>query len=477
MGKDKKGLTVGKEENFSEWFPQLMLKADLADYSAVSGMTVYKPSAYAIWENLVSEVDKRFKKLGVKNVYFPMFIPEKLLSKETEHIEGFAPEVAWVTHAGKTKLNERFAVRPTSEAIMYDSYSKWIRSWRDLPLKYNQWNNVVRWEFKHPVPFLRGREFLWNEGHSAYADKKEAEKEEGKIMSIYKEVCENYLALPGLVGRKSDKEKFAGAEYTVSLEYLMPNGKAIQGPDFHFDGQKFAKVYDIKFLDKDEKKKYVYQNTYAITTRMLGVMFAIHSDDKGLVLPPNIINEKIAIVPILFEDTKDKVLEKAREIGRKLKKYGAWVDDRDYSPGWKFNEWEMKGIPVRIEIGPRDLKKKEVIVSRRDTNEKKNVKIKDLDKFVKSLLEDIQKNLFERAKKKLYDNIVEVNDLKGLEKALKNKKIALTPLCKEKKIDEKLKTKTGAKVLNIPINQPNKKGKCVISGKEADYWAYTGKSY
>ena len=346
--KDTKGIEVEKDE-FSEWFTQIMLKADLADYSSVSGMMVYRPRAYAIWESIVREVDKRFKKLGIKNAYFPLFIPEKTLSKEKEHIEGFSPEVAWVTHAGDTKLAERLAVRPTSETIMYESYSKWIRSWRDLPLKLNQWNNVVRWEFKHPIPFLRGREFLWNEGHTVYSNEKEAQAEEKDIIGIYKEVCEDFLALPSLIGRKSEKEKFAGAEYTVSMEFYMPNGKCTQGPDFHHDGQKFAKAYDIKFLNKDGKEEYAWQNTFAISTRMLGVLFAVHSDDKGLVLPPKITEEKIVVVPILFEDSKKKVLEKAREIEKSLKKLGAFVDDREeYKPGFKFNEWEMNGVPIRI---------------------------------------------------------------------------------------------------------------------------------
>ncbi|MBS3071844.1 proline--tRNA ligase, partial [Candidatus Pacearchaeota archaeon] len=290
------GITTEKDD-FSEWFTQIMLKADLADYTNVSG-------CISIWEKIVAETDKRFKKLGIKNCYFPLLIPEKTLNKEKEHIEGFSPEVAWVTHAGDTKLSERLAVRPTSETIMYESYSKWIRSWRDLPLKLNQWNNVVRWEFKHPVPFLRTREFLWNEGHTVYADKNEAVAEEKDIIGIYKEICEEYLALPSLIGRKSEKEKFAGAEYTVSMEFYMPNGKCTQG-------------------------------------RMLGVMFAIHSDSKGLILPPRIAVNKGVIVPILFEDSKEKVLKKAKEIERSLEKYDFILDSREeYKPGFKFNEWE-----------------------------------------------------------------------------------------------------------------------------------------
>jgi len=359
------GITAQKGE-FSEWFTQIMLKADLADYSEVSGCIVFRPTAYEIWEKIKEETDKRFKKLGIKNCYFPLFIPERLLNKEKEHVEGFAPEVAWVTHAGDTKLNERLAIRPTSETIMYPSYSKWIRSWKDLPLKLNQWNNVVRWEFKHPVPFLRTREFLWNEGHTVYSNKKDAEKEKDEIMNIYKDVCENYLALPGLMGRKTEKEKFAGAEYTITLEFYMPNGKAIQGPDFHHDGQKFAKAYDIKFLDKEGKEQYAWQNTFAITTRMLGIMFAMHSDKKGLVLPPNVASNKIVIIPIFFEKNKNKVLKEANKIKEELSEFNPILDDREeYRPGFKFNEYELKGIPIRIELGSKEIQKKEVTIMRR----------------------------------------------------------------------------------------------------------------
>src|SRR3989338_11568605 len=270
MAKETKvGLSKKKSEDISTWYTEVIQKADLADYTDVSGCIVFKPYAYAIWEKIVQAVDERIKKMGVKNAYFPLFIPEKLLKKEQAHVKGFFPEVAWVTHAGDSKLDERLAIRPTSETIMYESYRNWIRSWRDLPLKLNQWNNVVRWEFKHPIPFLRTREFLWNEGHTVYASKEEAEKEKDEIIKVYGEVCEDFLALPSLIGKKSDKEKFAGAEYTVSMEFYLPNGKAIQGPDFHYDGQNFSKAYDIKFLNESGKEEYAYQNTFAITTRML----------------------------------------------------------------------------------------------------------------------------------------------------------------------------------------------------------------
>ncbi|MBS3099390.1 proline--tRNA ligase [Candidatus Pacearchaeota archaeon] len=474
--KDEKGITAEKDE-FSEWFTQIMLKADLADYTAVSGAIVFKPTAFAIWEKIVRECDSRFKKLGVQNVYFPLFIPEKSLLKEKEHVEGFSLEVAWVTHAGDTKLNERLAVRPTSEAIMYESYSKWIRSWRDLPLKYNQWNNVVRWEFKHPIPFLRTREFLWNEGHTAYASEEEAKKEEREIIGVYDEVCRDFLALPSLIGRKSEKERFAGAVHTTSMEFLMPNGKAVQGPDFHFDGENFAKAYDIQYLDKDGKKKYVWQNTWAISTRMLGVMFAVHSDGVGLILPPNIAPVQVVVVPILFDDSKKEVLKFAREI-KKLLGESVLLDDREeYKPGYKFNEWELKGVPLRIEIGPKDLQSKKVVVVRRDNGKKESVSVKELKKKVSGVLDDIQNSLLKKAEKMLKDAIVKVDDLDKLKKAISDKKIAFAPLCKERDCEDKLKFETnGCKVLNIPEGK-RADGKCVVCGEKADYLGYVGKSY
>lgn len=479
MKKSEEGITAKKDEDFSEWYQQLILKSDLADYTSVSGCIVFKPTAWAIWEKIRDEVDKRIKKLGVKNVYFPMFIPESLLVKEQEHVKGFSPEVAWVTHAGDTKLSERLAVRPTSEAIMYDSFSRWIRSWRDLPLKYNQWSNVVRWEFKHPIPFFRTREFIFNEGHTVFATKEEAEKESIQIISIYKEILQEFLAVPGIIGKKTDKEKFAGAEYTMTIESYLPNGKAIQGPDFHHDGQNFAKAYNIKFLNKEGKQEYAWQNTWAISTRMLGVMFALHSDDKGLVLPPKVAPNKIVIIPVKYEADK-KVLQKANEIFKTLSSYEPILDDRlDVTPGFKFNEWELKGIPIRIEIGPNDLKKNEVIVFRRDTERKEAVKIKDIKKGIDKLLKDIQDNLFKKAEDLLNKNLDKAETFEDAKKKIKNDKLVLVPLKNSVKVEDSLKEKlAGVKTLNRPLNQPVIKGKkCIISGEQADYWVYIGRSY
>ena len=472
----KEGISIKKEHDFSGWYTQLVQKAELADYSDVSGSMILRPRGYAIWENIQKIVDLKLKKLGVENAYFPLFIPEKFLEKEKEHVEGFSPEVAWVTHAGKSKLKERLAVRPTSETIMYPSYSKWIRSWRDLPLRLNQWNNVVRWEFKHPVPFLRTREFLWNEGHSVFSSREEAEKEMKDIINLWESFCKEYLALPSLIGQKTDKEKFAGAEYSWSAEFILPNGKAIQGPDAHFDGKNFAKAFNIKFKDKDEKYQYPFQNTWAISTRMIGVMIGIHGDNNGLILPPKITSNKVVIIPVLFKKDFEKVLVKSNDVYKKLKKYNPILDERDYSVGRKFNEWELKGIPIRIEIGPNDIKNKQIVLVRRDTHEKEIVKITRLDKRVKEILEDIQDNLYLKAKKLFDDSIVKAKTMKDLEKGIKNNKIVESFWCGEKEVEDLVKEKTGAKILNIPFEQPKKLGLCV-SGNQGKYLVYFGKSY
>jgi prolyl-tRNA synthetase len=477
--KSQEGLSVKKEENFSEWYTQLITKAELADYTSVSGCIVFRPTAWQIWEKIRDEIDVRLKKLGVKNVYFPMFIPESLLKKEQEHLKGFSPEVAWVTHAGDTKLSERLAVRPTSEAIMYESFSKWIRSHRDLPLKLNQWSNVVRWEFNNPIPFFRTREFVFNEGHTVFATKQEAENEGEKIIAMYKEILEDYLAIPGIIGKKTDKEKFAGAEYTITIENYLPNKKAIQGPDFHHDGQNFAKAFNIKFKDDKGKENYVWQNTWAISTRMLGVMFALHSDNNGLVLPPKISTNKIVIIPIMFEKNK-KIIEEAKKLSKELSNLNPILDDRlEVTPGYKFHEWELKGIPIRIEIGPKDLEKKQATIVIRDTLKKKEIKLKDLKNLLEKELKEMQDRLYKKAQDLLKNGLDKAENLNEALKKLKDQKLVLVPLKNSKEVEDTLKEKTnGAKTLNIPENQPEIKGKkCIISGKQADYWVYIGKSY
>ncbi len=477
--KSQEGITAKKEENFSEWFTQIIQKGELADYTKVSGCIVFRPKSYSIWEKIKNRVDKEFKKINIKNCYFPLLIPESLLSKEEEHVKGFSPEVAWVTHTGNKELNEKLAIRPTSEAIMYDSYKKWIRSWRDLPLRLNQWNNVIRWEFRHPVPFLRTREFLWNEGHHVYSNKKDLEKDKIAITKIYGKVMEEYMALPSLFGKKTDKEKFAGALASYSFELLLPNGKAIQGPDYHDDGQNFARAYGIKFLDKNKKEQYCYQSTYAISTRLLGVMFATHSDNKGLIIPPKLAEKKVVIIPILFDKTKKKTLEKAKEINKELSKFDCFIDDRsEFTPGWKYNEWELKGIPLQIEIGPKDIEKNQVIVKKR-TGNKEEIKIKNLKKKIPKLLEEIHSEIYEKAKNLLNKNIVKCETFEQVKKAIDSKKITLAPLCKNPECEDLIKEKAkGAKTLNIPEKQLEIKGKkCILCGKQADYFVYIGKSY
>ncbi|MDD5331440.1 MAG: proline--tRNA ligase [Candidatus Nanoarchaeia archaeon] len=473
------GITVKKEDDSSEWYTQVIQRADLIEYTKVSGCYVLKPNAYAIWEIIQKYFDAKIKKSGVKNAYFPLLIPESLLKKESKHIEGFSPEVAWVTHAGDSKLDERLAIRPTSETIMYDSYSKWIRSHKDLPLRLNQWCNVVRWEFKNPVPFLRSREFLWQEGHTAFATKKEADEEAREILKYYKQVLEELLAVPMIEGIKSEKEKFAGADYTLSIETFLPTGKAIQGATSHGLGQNFSKVFNISFLDEENKKQYVWQNSWGLTTRTIGVMIMMHSDNKGLVLPPRVALNKVVIVPIIFENTKEKVLKVCDEIKKELSKHNPILDDRDdYSAGWKFSDWELKGIPIRIELGPKDLENKEVILVRRDTHEKIKVKIKDLSKKIDEILEEIQANLFNKAKKFLDSSIVEVDSISKLKDAVKNKKMGYAPWCGSRECEETIKAKAdGAKSLNIPFNQKDPKKRCFACEGKAKYYAYFAKSY
>ncbi|HLG24569.1 MAG TPA: proline--tRNA ligase, partial [Candidatus Nanoarchaeia archaeon] len=419
--KEQVGITVKKSEDFNEWYNQVVIKADLIDYSLVSGCIILKPNSYEIWEKIQKIFDGKIKQSGHRNCYFPMFIPESLLKKEAKHVEGFTPEVAWVTHAGNSELNERLAIRPTSETLMYESYSKWIRSWRDLPVLLNQWNSVVRWEFKHPKPFLRTREFLWQEGHTAHATKEDAEKEVMQQLFEYADLIENYMAIPVVAGKKTENEKFAGADYTAAVESLMPDGKALQMGTSHMLGQNFSKPFGIKFLDKDEKEKFVWQTSWGLSTRTIGAVIMMHGDDKGLVIPPKIAPIQAVVVPIVFKGKSENIIESAREAVKRLKdkNYSVELDDRDgYTPGWKFNEWEMKGIPLRIEIGPRDVEAEQLVLVRRDTSEKITVKSKDLEKKFAETLGLIQDNLLKNAKEHLEKNTVEVKSFEELTSAI-----------------------------------------------------------
>ncbi|MFH1848676.1 MAG: proline--tRNA ligase [archaeon] len=477
--KDSLGLNVTKAGDFSEWYSQVVQKADLADYTSVSGCMVFKPYSYEIWEKTRDWFDRKIKQLGHKNAYFPLLIPERLLKKESEHVEGFSPEVAWVTHAGKSKLAERLAIRPTSETIMYESYAKWIRSHRDLPLLLNQWCNVVRWEFKYPKPFIRTREFLWQEGHTAHATEEDADREVMSILDIYTDLIENYYAIPVIRGKKSDKEKFAGALYTTTMEALMPDGKALQMGTSHNLGQNFSKAFGISFIDKDEKTKYVWQTSWGIATRLIGAMIMVHGDDKGLIIPPRIAPIQAVVIPIIFKKNREELVQKAKEIKDLLKGIEVTVDDRDeYSVGWKYNEWELKGVPVRIEVGPRDIQKDQVVIVRRDTGDKAFVRMSDIRGKVKETLSSIQDNIFKKAQDFLHNNTVETLDWKEFQQAIKDKKMVKTQWCGSSECEELIKDKSdGASSRCIPFDQPEVLGACVHCGNKALYSVYFSKAY
>ncbi|MGC9037580.1 MAG: proline--tRNA ligase [Candidatus Micrarchaeia archaeon] len=478
---NEEGIKAKKEENFSEWYTEVLIKSRFVDYSEVSGTLVFRPAAYFAWQTVANAVDKELRAVGVEDVYFPLFIPERLLKKEAEHFKGFTPEVAWVTEAGDSKLDERLAVRPTSETIMYASYAKWIRSWRDLPLRYNQWNNVVRWEFKHPTPFIRTREFLWNEGHSVFASREEAEAERDVILGIYTKILREYFALAGIVGVKSESEKFAGAVNSYSIEHVLPDGFAIQGPDFHFDGQNFAKAFGIRFLNKEGKYEYAWQNTYAITTRELGVMIATHGDNKGLVLPPKLAYVQVVIVPIPKKGMEEKLIAYANEIKSMLKDLRVKVDaSEEYSPGYKFNKYELEGVPIRIEIGAEELKNSSATCVMRDTGKKEKISKENIGQRVKEMLDEMQKRLYEKSEEMLRKSVHIAYDYESLKKTLKEKKgIVHAPWCGGAECEAKIKEETGAKITNIPFDQSALKedAVCIYCGKKAKYMANFARSY
>jgi prolyl-tRNA synthetase len=475
----KEGITARKADNFDEWYTQVILRGEIADYTPVSGCLAFRPSGYYIWETIQRATDAEFKRVGIQNTYFPLFIPERLLKKEAEHVEGFSPEVAWVTQTGSSPLEERLAVRPTSETVMYEVVSRWVRSWRDLPMRLNQWNNVVRWEFRHPTPFLRSREFLWNEGHSIYATKEDAEGERDEILGIYRMITEELLALPGCMGRKSDSEKFAGAEASYSIEHLLPDGKAIQGPDFHSDGQRFSKAFGIVFVDRDGENRHAWQNTWAISTREIGVMLAVHGDDRGAIIPPRLAYVQVVVVPIVNEETKATVLEEAARIARDLsKEFRVKLDDRDnLTPGRKFNEWELKGVPLRLEIGPRDLKARQVVMVRRDTGAKRPVPMDGLSGTVGAELGSIQKGLLEKARAALEANTHDAASMPQLKETVATKGgIVRVAWCGDGACEAKMKD-AGGKILNIPFEQPKEAGPCVACGRKGTATVNYGKSY
>ena len=475
MKETKEGITVKKDEDFSEWYPQIIQKGELADYSKVKGCMVIRPNAYYIWEQIQDNFNKTLRKLKVRNAYFPLLIPESFFQKEAEHAQGFKPEVAWIMNKEE---GERLAIRQTSETVMYDSYSKWIRSHNDLPLRINQWCNILRWETRATRLFLRTREFLWQEGHCVYETEKECDKETRKYLEEYKKLCKDILALPVLTGKKSEKEKFAGAKYTLSIEAVMPDGRALQMGTSHNLGQGFARSFNISFLDEKGEKKIPWQNSWGVSTRLIGAMAMIHGDNKGLILPPKVAFSKIVIIPILFKKEEGNVLKKAKELYKKLKKYNAVLDDSDHSPGWKFNNWELKGIPLRLEIGPNDIKKKQVVLVRRDTNEKIHVKFSELIKKIDSLLKEIHIHLYEKAKKEMESKIVDVDNWNDFKNAVKGNKLVRVPWCGSRESEEEIKDKVeGAKSVNRPFEQPNKLKKCFHTNKESSGFWYFARSY
>lgn len=470
------GLKFKKEE-LSEWYNDVVLKSDLVDFSQVKGFMFIKPHGYEIWERIQKAFDKKIKATGHRNAYAPALIPEKFLKKEKEHVEGFAPEGFYVTETGSGKLTERLVLRPTSETIIHASYAKWIRSWRDLPVLWNFWNSVFRAEIKMTKLFLRTCEFLWQEGHTAHATHDDAWKEVMLIANFYREIMEDELAIPVIMGRKTEKERFAGADKTVTLEALMPDGKALQMGTSHDLGQNFSKAFGITYLDKSQKKRHVWLTSWGISTRLIGAMVMVHGDDKGLVLPPKVTPIHVVIVPILFDKTKDAVMKKAAEIADVLRKdLVVHLDEREgYTAGWKFNEWELKGIPIRIEIGPKDIEKGQAVVVRRDTGEKSFVKEGDLLKNVQSVLGEMQTDMFKKAQRAFSDALVDVSGYQDLKKAVKDKKMALTGWCGGRECEDKIQEETTATIRLIA--EKNTKKSCVYCGKKASETVYISRSY
>ena len=463
--------------DFSQWYTDVIKKTDLCDYSDVKGCMVIKPYGYGIWELIQQEMDKRFKATGHKNAYFPLFIPESLLKKEAEHVEGFAPEVAWVTQGGNEPLAERLVVRPTSETIICSMYARWVQSYRDLPLLMNQWCNVVRWE-KSTRPFLRTSEFLWQEGHTVHATYEEAQEETLRMLGVYKEFSENVLAIPVITGQKSEKEKFAGADKTYTMEALMHDGKALQMGTSHNLGQHFAKVFDIKFLDKDGQLKNVWQTSWGTSTRMIGGLIMVHGDDRGLVLPPKVAPLQVIILPIAMH--KPGVLEKAREIVNRLSSAGIRVeiDEREQSAGWKFNEWEMKGVPIRLEVGPRDIENNVVTAVRRDTLQKSVLPIDSLEQSVAAMLEEVHRGLFQKALTMREEHTSFTTNFDQFEKGLNETKGFVAAMwCGERECEDQIKEKTGATTRCMPFEQKNISDVCVHCGKPAKHFTYFAKAY
>ena len=478
MANDKKlvAAITDMEQDFPQWYTDVVKKADLVDYSSVKGCMIIRPYGYAIWELMQKELDSRFKKTGHENVYMPMFIPESLLQKEKDHVEGFAPEVAWVTHGGDNELQERICVRPTSETLFCDHYKNIIHSYRDLPKLDNQWCSVVRWE-KTTRPFLRTTEFLWQEGHTAHATAEESEEETIKMLNVYADFCAQTLAIPVIKGEKTAKERFAGAKSTYTIESLMHDGKALQSGTSHNFGDGFAHAFEIQYTDQNNELKYVHQTSWGVSTRLMGAIIMVHGDNSGLVLPPAIAPIQVIIVPIAMH--KDGVKEKAFEINEKLSKSVRVKSDlTDKSPGWKFSEYEMKGVPVRLEIGPKDIEKNQAVLVRRDTGEKITVSLENIEKEILALLDEIQKNLYEKAKQNRDSKTYTAKTMEEFEKILNETPGFIKAMwCGDRACEDAIKEKTGATSRCIPFEQEKLDDVCVCCGKKAKHMLYWGRAY
>lgn len=465
------------EDDFAKWYTDIVLKAELVDYAPVKGFMVIRPYGYAIWENMQDVLDKKFKELGHKNCYFPALIPESLLNKEKEHVEGFAPEVAWVTHGGEKELEERLCFRPTSETIICTMYAKWLHSYRELPFKYNQWANVVRWE-KTTRPFLRTSEFLWQEGHTIHETPEEAMEETLTMHKVYADFCKEYLAMPVIMGQKSKKEQFAGAEATYTVEAMMHDGKALQAGTSHYFGNHFAKAFDIKFQNRKGELEHPYQTSWGVSTRMIGGLIMSHGDNRGLKLPPKIAPIQVVIVPIAQQ--KEGVLEKAEELKNKLSlKFKVELDDRDeVTPGFKFNHWELRGVPVRIEIGPRDIEKNECIVFRRDTLEKETVSLDNLEEKISNLMVEIQENMYKNAKENFKNRTFYAHDFEEYKKVFSEREgFAKIMWCGDRECEDKIKEENSTTIRCIPFEEDKFQDVCSICGKKAKHMVYTARQY
>ena len=464
------------EEDFAKWYTDVVKKAELIEYTSVKGCMVIRPYGYAIWENIQKELDREFKALGHENVCMPLFIPESLLNKEKDHVEGFAPEVAWVTYGGNEKLEERLCVRPTSETLFCEHYKAIVHSYRDLPKLYNQWVSVVRWE-KTTRPFLRSREFLWQEGHTIHATAEEAREETIRMLNVYADFCENFLAMPVVKGVKTEKERFAGAEDTYTIEALMHDGKALQSGTSHYFGDGFARAFDIQFTDKDNKLKYPFQTSWGCTTRLIGAIIMTHGDNNGLVLPPKVAPIQVVVIPVAAH--KPGVLEKAQELTDRLSKFcRVKIDTSDNSPGWKFAEYEMKGVPLRLEIGPKDIEKNQCVLVRRDNREKYFVSLDNLETEIPKLLDTVQDGLFQAALARRANMTYTAKTLDELKDIADNKPGFIKAMwCGSRECEEKLKEYAGVSSRCIPFEQEHIADTCVCCGKPADKMLYWGKAY